>query len=186
MLRRTYDKLMQLAASPQAPAWLAGVGFIEGIFFPLPIDVMLMPMVLARRERAWTYALICLCASIAGGSVGYAIGYFLHPVGEAIIRLTGGDIESFRHWYAKWGLLLLATPLPYKITAIASGLFQFPYLTFLIASTVIRGMRFFAVAALIRAYGEPIRGFIEKRLALVISAVALAVALALLVLKAIH
>ena len=186
MLRRTYDRLMALAASPAAPAWLAAIAFIEGIFFPIPIDVMLMPMVLARRDRAWRYALICLVASIAGGSVGYGVGYFLHPVGEAIIRMTGGDIQSFQHWYAKWGLLLLATPLPYKITAIASGLFQFPYLTFLAASVVIRGVRFFAVAGLLRAYGPPIQGFIEKRLAWVVSGLALAVALALLVLKAIH
>jgi membrane protein YqaA with SNARE-associated domain len=186
MLRRTYDKLMQLAASRQAPAWLAGVAFIEGVFFPIPPDVMLMPMVLAKRERAWQGALIVLVASVAGGSTGYAIGYFLHPVGEAIIRLTGGDIAHFKQWYGKWGLLLLATPLPYKITAIASGLFEFPYWKFLAASVVIRGARFFAVAGLIRAYGAPIQGFIEKRLALVVSAVALVVALALLALKAIH
>jgi membrane protein YqaA with SNARE-associated domain len=186
MLRRTYDKLMQLAASPQAPAWLAGVAFIEGVFFPIPPDVMLMPMVLARREHAWRNALIVLVASVCGGSTGYAIGYFLHPVGETIIRLTGGDIAHFKQWYAKWGLLLLATPLPYKITAIASGLFEFPYWKFLAASVVIRGARFFAVAGLIRAYGAPIQGFIEKRLALVVSAVALVVALALLALKAIH
>jgi membrane protein YqaA with SNARE-associated domain len=186
MLRRTYDKLMRLAASPAAPAWLAGVAFIEGVFFPIPPDVMLMPMVLANRQHAWRNALICLVASVAGGSTGYAVGYFLHPVGEAIIRLTGGDIAHFQHWYAKWGLLLLATPLPYKITAIASGLFQFPYYKFLAASAAIRGARFFAVAALIRRYGAPIQGFIEKRLALVVSGVALVVALALLALKAIH
>ncbi len=186
MLRRTYDRLMRLASSPQAPAWLAGIAFIEGIFFPIPIDVMLMPMVLARRERAWRYAAICLAASLAGGSTGYAIGYFLHPVGEAIIRMTGGDIASFQTWYAKWGLLLLATPLPYKITAIASGLFEFPYLKFLAASAVIRGARFFIVAGLLRAYGAPIQGFIEKRLGWIVSGAALLVALALLVLKAIH
>ena len=186
MLRGAYDRLMQLAASPRAQVWLAGIAFIEGIFFPIPIDVMLMPMVLARRERAWRYALICLVASLAGGSVGYAIGFFLHPVGEAIIKLTGGDIASFQHWYAKWGLLLLATPLPYKITAIASGLFEFPYLTFLAASAVIRGLRFFAVAGLLYAYGAPIQGFIEKRLVWVVSGLALLVAVALLALKAIH
>ena len=186
MLRRTYDKLMQLAASPAAPAWLAGVAFIEGVFFPIPPDVMLMPMGLAKREHAWRNALICLLASVAGGSTGYAIGYFLHPAGEAIIRLTGGDIAHFRHWYSKWGLLLLATPLPYKITAIASGLFEFPYWKFLAASAVIRGPRFFAVAGLIRAYGAPIQGFIEKRLAFVVSGVALVVALALLALKLVH
>ena len=186
MLRRTYDRLMALAASPAAPAWLAAIAFIEGIFFPIPIDVMLMPMVLAKREHAWRNALLCLLASVAGGSTGYAVGYFLHPVGHWIISLTGGNIDAFQHWYAKWGLLLLATPLPYKLTAIASGLFQFPYLKFLAASVVIRGARFFAVAALIRAYGAPIQGFIEKRLAWVVSGVALVVALALLSLKLVH
>ena len=186
MLRRTYNWLMMLAASPAAPVWLAGVAFIEGIFFPIPSDVMLMPMVLARREHAWRYALICLACSLAGGSVGYAIGYFLHPVGTWIITLTGGDIDAFQHWYAKWGLLLLATPLPYKITAIASGLFHFPYLMFLGASGVIRGARFFAVAGLIRAYGAPIQGFIEKRLVWVVSGVGLVLVLAVLSLKLVH
>jgi membrane protein YqaA with SNARE-associated domain len=186
MLRRTYDKLMQLAASPAAPLWLAGVAFIEGVFFPIPPDVMLMPMVLAKRGRAWRYALICLVASVMGGSTGFAVGYFLHPVGVWIISLTGGDIHVFEHWYKKWGLLLLATPLPYKIMSIASGLFHFPYLKFLAASLVIRGARFFAVAGLLRAYGAPIQGFIEKRLAFVVSGVALVVALALLALKLVH
>jgi len=186
MLRGAYDRLMALAASPAAPLWLAGVAFIEGIFFPIPSDVMLMPMVLARRGHAWRYALICLVCSLAGGSTGYAVGYFLHPVGEWIIGLTGGDIHAFEHWYHRWGLLLLATPLPYKITAIASGVFEFPYLKFLAASAVIRGVRFFAVAGLLRAYGAPIQGFIEKRLIWVVSGVALVVGLALLTLKAIH
>jgi membrane protein YqaA with SNARE-associated domain len=186
MLRRTYDRLLQLAASRAAPAWLALVAFCEGVFFPIPPDVMLMPMVLAKREHAWRNALICLCASVAGGSTGYLIGYFLHPVGEWLIRLTGGDVTSFQHWYGKWGLLLLATPLPYKLTAIASGLFQFPYRWFVLASIVIRGARFFAVAALIRHYGAPIQGFIEKRLALVVSAVALVIVLAILALHFVH
>jgi len=186
MLRRTYDKLMSLAASPRSAVWLAGVAFIEGVFFPIPPDVMLMPMVLARRERAWRYALICLLASVAGGSTGYAVGYFLHPVGVWIISLTGGDIHVFERWYHKWGLLLLATPLPYKIMAIASGVFRYPYLKFLAASIVIRGARFFTVAGLLRAYGAPIQGFIEKRLAWVVSGVALVVALALLSLKLVH
>ena len=186
MLRRTYERLMVLAASPAATGWLALIAFIEGIFFPIPIDVMLMPMVLARRDRAWRYALICLAASMLGGSTGYAVGFFLHPVGEAIIKLTGGDIATFKQWYAKWGLLLLATPLPYKITAIASGLFEFPYWKFLAASAVIRGARFFVVAGLLRAYGAPIQDFVEKRLVWIVSGVALAVALALVVLKLVH
>ena len=186
MLRRTYDRLLRLAASPAAPAWLALVAFCEGVFFPIPPDVMLMPMVLAKRGHAYRNALICLAASVCGGSTGYAIGFFLHPVGEWLIRLTGGNVESFQHWYHQWGLLLLATPLPYKLTAIASGLFSYPYLWFLGASIVIRGARFFAVAALIRHYGAPIQGFIEKRLAFVVSGVALVVVLAILALRFAH
>ncbi len=186
MLKRTYDGLMRLAASRAAPAWLALVAFCEGVFFPIPPDVMLMPMVLAKREHAWRNALICLVCSVAGGSTGYVVGYFLHPLGHWIISLTGGDVASFQRFYAKWGLLLLATPLPYKLTAIASGLFQFPYFMFLGASIVIRGARFLLVAGLIKHYGAPIQGFIERRLALVVSAVALVVALALLLLKLVH
>jgi membrane protein YqaA with SNARE-associated domain len=186
MLRRTYDGLMRLAASRAAPAWLALLAFCEGVFFPIPPDVMLMPMVLAKREHAWRNALICLVCSVAGGSTGYLIGYFLHPVGHWIISLTGGDVDTFQGWYARWGLLLLATPLPYKVMAIASGLFQFPYLLFLGASVVIRGARFLLVAGLIRRYGAPIQGFIERRLALVVSAVGLVLALAVLLFELIH
>ena len=186
MLRRTYDGLLRLAASPAAPAWLALVAFCEGVFFPIPPDVMLMPMVLARRDHAWRNALIALVASVAGGSTGYAIGFFLHPVGEWLIRLTGGNIATFEHFYGQWGLLLLATPLPYKLTAIASGMFQFNYLMFLGASVAIRGARFFIVAALIRTYGAPIQTFIEKRLALVVSGVALVIVLAILSLQFVH
>ena len=177
MLRRTYDRLMQLAASPAAPLWLAGVAFIEGVCFPIPPDVMLMPMVLARREHAWRNATICFVASVAGGSTGYALGYFLQPVGRWLIALTGhtGDDAHFRAWYAQWGVFLLAVPIPYKLTAIASGLFQLPYALFLSASIGIRGLRFFLVAWLVRTYGEPIRAFVETRLALVVSGVALLV-----------
>ena len=186
MLRGVYEWMMRKAASPDAPAWLALLAFCEGVFFPIPPDVMLMPMVLAKREHAWRNALICLCASVAGGSTGYTIGFFLHPVGEWLIRLTGGDITSFQRFYHQWGLLLLATPLPYKLTAIASGVFQFNWPMFVGASLVIRGARFFAVAALIRTYGAPIQGFIEKRLALVVSAVAIVIALAIVALKFAH
>lgn len=186
MLRRTYDRLLLLAASRSAPAWLALVAFCEGIFFPIPPDVMLMPMVLARREHAWRNALICLFASVAGGSVGYAVGFFLHPVGEWLFHITGGNMASFQKVYDKWGLLLLATPLPYKLTAIASGLFQFNWLMFAGASLVIRGARFFLVAALIRAYGAQVQGFIEKRLALVVSGAAIIVVLAVLALRFVH
>lgn len=174
MLRRLYDRILRLAASPDAPAWLALLAFVEGIFFPIPPDVMLAPMVLARRERAWRYAAIVLSASVLGGSIGYTVGYFLHPVGVWLLQLTGSDPHEFERWYHQWGVLLLAIPIPYKITAIASGLFKLNFPLFFGASIVIRGLRFFLVAGLIRQYGAPMQEFVEKRLGLVVSGVALA------------
>ncbi|HWA62570.1 MAG TPA: YqaA family protein [Caulobacteraceae bacterium] len=174
MLRRTYDWMMRLAGSSHAGAGLAAMAFAEGVFFPIPPDVMLMPMVLARRELAWRYAAICVSASVLGGSVGYAVGYFLHPVGQWILRITGvsdGGV-AFQHWYAQWGVLLLAVPIPYKLSAIASGLFELNFLTFIAASVFIRGLRFFLVAGLMKRYGPPVQAFVEKRLALVVSGVA--------------
>ncbi len=174
MLRRLYERILRLAASPDAPAWLALLAFVEGIFFPIPPDVMLAPMVLARRERAWRYAAITLSASVLGGSVGYTVGYFLHPVGTWLLHLTGSDPEQIRPLIRQWGVLLLAVPIPYKLTAIASGLFKLNFPLFFGASILIRGLRFFLVAGLIRRYGAPMQEFVEKRLGLVVSGVALA------------
>ncbi|MGH6956601.1 MAG: YqaA family protein [Caulobacteraceae bacterium] len=174
MLRRMYDWMMRLAALPEAPAWLAVLAFAEGVCFPIPPDVMLAPLVLGRRERAWRYAALCLAASVAGGSVGYTIGYFLSPVGVWLLSLTGGNAQEFEHWYRAWGVLMLALPIPYKVTAIASGLFKLNYPLFLGASILIRGLRFFLVAGLVRTYGAPVQAFVEKRLGLVVSAIAVA------------
>jgi membrane protein YqaA with SNARE-associated domain len=188
LLRSLYDRLMQLAATRYAVLWLALEAFCEGVFFPIPPDLMLMPMVLADRRRAWLYAAVCLAASVAGGSVGYAVGYFVEPVGRAILALTGNPdgVDSFRRMYAEFGLLLIALPIPYKLIAIASGFARFSYPTFLIASILIRGARFFLVAGLLRYFGEPIRAFVEKRLVLVISAAALLLAIAVVLLKFHH
>ena len=183
MLRATYDWLMRLSASREAPAWLALLAFCEGIFFPIPPDVMLAPLVLGRRDRAWAYAAIVLVASVAGGTVGYCIGYFLHPVGIWLLSLTGSDPHTFEHWYHRWGVLLLAVPIPYKITAIASGLFKLDFPLFLVGSIFIRGLRFFLVAGLIARYGAPAQAFIEKRLGLVVSAIALALIGAIVALR---
>jgi membrane protein YqaA with SNARE-associated domain len=173
MLRRSYDWVMRLAASPQAELWLAAHAFAEGLFFPIPPDVMLMPVVLARRDRAWRYASICVIASVLGGCAGYGVGFFLRPVGDWLLALTGSaSAERFRDLYGHWGVMLLAIPIPYKITAIASGALRLPFLTFLTASLFIRGLRFFLVAGLVKRYGEPIRTFVEERLAMVVSAVA--------------
>jgi len=175
MLRRTYDWMMRLAASPEAPTWLALLAFCEGVFFPVPPDVILAPLVLGAREKAWRYAALCLVASVLGGCVGYTVGYFLHPVGIWLLKLTGSDPHEFEHWYHQWGVLLLALPIPYKVMAIASGLFKLNFALFLAGSIVIRGLRFFLVAHLVRRYGARAQVFIERRLAWVVSGVALAV-----------
>ena len=185
MLRRTYDRMMVLAASRHAGLWLALVAFCEGVFFPIPPDVMLMPVVMARREHAWRYAAICTVASICGGITGYTVGFFLQPVGQFILSLTGNPdgLVKFQDFYAHWGVLMLALPIPFKLIAIASGLAHFNLGIFIAAATVLRGARFFLVAGLTRAYGEPVRAFVEKRLGLVVSAIALALVGAVMVLK---
>ena len=175
MLRKTYDWVMGLAASPRAPAALAAVAFCEGLFFPIPPDVLLMPVVLGDRQRALRYAALTTICSILGGSCGYAVGYFLQPVGEWLLSLTGGSFESFQAWYGKWGALLIAVPIPYKITAIASGLAKLNFGIFIGVSILVRGLRFSLEALLLKIYGEPIRSFVERRLALVASAVAVAI-----------
>jgi len=185
VLRKSYDFAMKLADSPNAVRWLALEAFCEGIFFPIPPDLMLMPMVLAKRDRAWLYALVTVVFSVMGGTVGYSIGYFVEPIGQWILKLTGSPngLESFKHFYDQFGLVILAMPIPFKLIAIASGLAHFNFPTFIIAAFILRGARFFAVAALLRRYGAPVRVFVEKRLALVMSALAIALALMLVALK---
>jgi len=183
MLRGVYDWMMRKAASPDAPAWLALLAFCEGVFFPIPPDVMLVPMVLAQRERAWRYAAIVLAASVLGGSVGYGVGFFLHPVGNWLLSLTGSDANQIRPLIQQWGPLLLVVPLPFKILAIASGMFGVNFPLFFLAAILIRGLRFFLVAWLIRRYGAPMQAFVEKRLGLVVGAVAVALVGVVLVLR---
>jgi len=174
MLRRFYDRVIALAEHPQALWWLAVVSFVESSFFPIPPDALLIPMVLAKPQRAWIIATVCTIASVAGGFLGYAIGYyFFETWGHSIIEFYGltESFKNFQDQFNKYGLEIILikglTPIPYKIVTIASGAAHFDLLTFGIASVVTRGARFFAVAALLRLFGEPIRHFIEKRLTLV-------------------
>jgi membrane protein YqaA with SNARE-associated domain len=138
---------------------------------------MLVPMVLADRRHAWRIAAVCLVASVLGGMLGYYIGYaLLETVGDWIISLYGmqAGLTEFQNWYDKWGLWVIlikgATPIPYKIVTIASGMAHFSLPVFIIASIVTRGIRFYLVAGLLYWFGEPIRAFIEKRLTLVTTA----------------
>lgn len=180
MLRRIYDRVMLLAEGPQAEKWLALVSFAESSFFPIPPDAMIVPMVLARPERAWRIALICTVASVVGGFFGYAIGYFLfETIGRPIVDLYGyqAAFDKFQHQFQEWGLWIILikgmTPIPYKIVTIASGVAHFDLLVFAAASLATRAARFFLVAALLRVFGPPLRTFIERYLTLVTTALLL-------------
>jgi membrane protein YqaA with SNARE-associated domain len=184
MLRALYDRVLALAGHRRAPAYLAGVSFAESSFFPIPPDAMLLPMCLARPEQAWRYAAICTVASVVGGVLGYLIGFYLFDaLAEPVLRAYGyGDaLARFQDWYGRYGALVILikglTPIPYKIVTIASGAAHFDFLTFLAASIVTRGARFFLLAFLLRRFGPPIREFVEKRLTLVTTGAAAAILL---------
>jgi membrane protein YqaA with SNARE-associated domain len=171
MLRRLYDWTMRLAAHRRANWALAGVSFAESSFFPIPPDVVLIPMVLAQRARAWLFALNCTAASVVGGLAGYAIGYFLFDaVGAPLLDFYGlnEQFDKFRDNYNEWGAWIVfiagVTPIPYKLITISSGVTGLSLPIFLVASIFARGLRFFIVAALLWRFGEPIRNFIERYL----------------------
>jgi membrane protein YqaA with SNARE-associated domain len=169
MLRGLYDWMMRAAAGKNAERSLGVVSFAESSFFPIPPDVMLIPMVLARPERAWWLATLTTITSVIGGMAGYAIGYFLlDTVGMWIIdtyNLHAG-METFKQYFAEYGVWVVAvfgfTPLPYKLATIASGIAMLPLGPFMLASIATRGARFFLVAALLKYFGPSIRVFIEK------------------------
>ena len=171
MLRRLYDWCLAASGKPHA-SWIMGVvSFVESSFFPIPPDVMLVPMSLARPDRAYFYATLCTVTSVAGGVLGYIIGAYLYDsVGLWLMQLYGyGDkIEAFREAYAEWGawiiLLKGMTPIPYKIVTIASGFAAYPLVPFILLSFVARGMRFYLLAFLLHRYGPQAREILEKRL----------------------
>jgi membrane protein YqaA with SNARE-associated domain len=170
MFRKLYAWVMGLAASRRAPIFLAIISFAESSFFPIPPDVMLAPMVLAKPKRAFLYAGICTVASVIGGLLGYAIGVFLQPVGESILRVFGhpGGVEEFHRWFEQWGLWVILikglTPIPYKLVTISAGIARFDLLTFVWASILTRGARFFIVATILKFFGPAMLKEFEKRL----------------------
>ena len=171
MLRRIYDWCIDAAHKPYA-LWIMGaVSFAESSFFPVPPDVMLIPMSLARPQRAWLYAGICTATSVLGGILGYAIGALLYDsVGHWLIEFyrLGDKVETFRTSYAEWGAVIILvkglTPIPYKLVTITSGFAGYNIWLLVLCSIVARGGRFFVVAILLNRYGEIIRAKIEKRL----------------------
>lgn len=171
MFRAMYDWVLRMAHHRHALRSLAAVSFAESSFFPIPPDVMLVPMVLARRDQAYLIAAVCAGASVAGGILGYAIGYFLYDtVGNWLINVyhMQNKLEDMRQLYAEWGaaviLLKGLTPIPFKLVTIASGFFHFNFPLFVILATVTRAARFFLIAALLKRFGEPVQAFIEERL----------------------
>jgi len=175
MLRRLYDWTMSLAARPAAEAWLAVIAFIESSVFLVPADVLFLPMTLARPERAWRYALIATVSSVLGGIAGWYLGWFAFETVARPVLEFYGKLEAFEHLRdssdASAILLLLITSglahlPPIKVVTILSGAMHVDLWLFVVSAVLARGARFYALAWLLRRYGEPIRDFIEKRLGL--------------------
>lgn len=184
MLRRLYDWTLALASRPAAPYALAAVSFAESSFFPVPPDVMMVPMVLARPDRAWFYALITTAASVVGGLVGYAIGALLYDsIGQWLFRIYGltTGAEAFRAAYAEYGhwviLLKGLTPIPYKLVTITSGFAGYDLFWFTVLSIITRGARFFVLAALLGRFGPAIKAFLDRHLNAALGGFAAAVVL---------
>lgn len=190
MFKRLYDWTISLAGSQRAPQALAVVSFTESSFFPVPPDVMLVPMVMAKPERAWNYAFICTVASVLGALLGYAIGALLYDtLGAWLIRLYGyGDrMDAFRQLYQEHGhwiiLIKGLTPIPFKIVTIASGLAGYDLVWFVILCMITRAGRFYLVAGVLNRFGGPIRAFIETNLTAVGLATVAAIVLGFVAVK---
>ncbi len=182
MLKRLYDRLIALAGHPQAPWFLAALAFAEASVFPIPPDALLVAMGLSRPRRVWFYALICTIGSVAGGALGYLIGYAVFDrLALPVIHFYHMEhaFQTFQDKFARYGLYLILikglTPIPYKIVTIAAGAARFDFWAFMGASLITRGGRFFLVAAILRIFGEAARDFIETRLMLVTSLVAVGI-----------
>lgn len=174
MLRRLYDWTIHLAETRHALLALALVAFIESSVFPIPPDVLMIPMIIATPSRAWLIAGVATVSSVLGGLFGYWIGYAVFDsVGQPVLAFYGKEkyFAEFSHTYNEWGawavLIAGITPFPYKVITILSGSTGLSLPVFMVASVVARGIRFFLVAALLWKFGPPIRSFIERRLGLV-------------------
>ncbi len=190
MLKRLYDWTMEKAASKNSRTWLAAVSFAESSFFPIPPDLLMVPMVLADRRNAWRIAALCTIASVVGGIAGYMIGYFLYEtIGRWVIDFyhLSDRFDALRHTFVEYGAEILIikgmTPIPYKLLTITAGVAKLDLWVFIGASIISRAMRFYLVAALLYWFGAPIREFIEKRLTLVTSVFAVALIGGFLVVK---
>ena len=174
MFRALYDWTGRVANHRHAVRGMAVVSFAESSVFPIPPDVVLVPLILAQREKAYRIAAVCTIASVLGGILGYAIGMFLYDsVGIWLINLYGAHdaAQEFRRWYDEWGAAVILikglTPIPFKVVTIASGMFAYNFALFVLLSAITRGARFFLIAWLLKRYGASMQAFIEKRLTLI-------------------
>lgn len=179
MFKKLYAWTMSLAASKHAPLALGAIAFAESSFFPVPPDVILVPMSLAEPKRSWYYAALCTVASVAGGALGYAIGaLFYDTLGHWLINLYGyaAKMDALRAFYAQWGALFILvkglTPIPYKLVTIVSGLMDYNFGLFIALSFVTRGARFFILAAAINHFGDTLREKLELHFAWFMTALA--------------
>ena len=181
MLKRIYDWTLSLAGRKSAQGWLAVIAFIESSVFLVPADVLFLPMVLSRPERAWRYALIATVASTLGGIAGYLLGSFAYEAIAQPVLEFYGKFDDFEHLRTCAGrettmVLLVTSGLahlpPIKVVTILAGVVQVGLVFFIISCVLARGARFFALAWVLRRYGEPIKTFIEKRLGLIAGAAA--------------
>ena len=177
MLKPLYDWTMRLAEHPRALWVLAIISFVESSVFPIPPDVLMIPLILAAPHRAWLIALVATVSSVLGGLLGYGIGAFaFDQLGQPILEALGklDRIEEFNAKFNEagfWAVLGAGiTPFPYKVITIMSGWTGMPLATFIVTSIIARGLRFFIVAALLWKFGAPVRDFIERRLGLVFTA----------------
>jgi membrane protein YqaA with SNARE-associated domain len=185
-----YDRVIRWSRHRHAPRFLVALSFTESSFFPIPPDVMLAPMVLARREKAWYFASITTAASVLGGLLGYLIGWVLFDhVGQPIIELyqAQSQFETVKDWFDQYGVWVVFiagfSPIPYKLFTVTSGLMAMALAPFIVASAVGRGARFFLVAGLIYWGGEPFAAFVERRVNMIGWSVVAVVAVLLVALK---
>jgi len=174
MLRKLYNWILRRASRSDAVWWMAGVSFAESSFFPLPPDIMLIPMCLAEPRKLWWYTNVCALASLIGGFVGFAIGYFLfESVGVVLFDMYGlwDAYNGFKDTFANVGPWLLVlkgvTPIPYKLLAITAGIAKMDIVVFALCSVVARFSRYYIMAVLLHFYGPQVRDIIERRLVMV-------------------
>jgi len=176
IFRKLYNWTLNKARHKNASWFLVTVSFAESSFFPIPPDVLLIPMVLANRLRAWFYALICTLSSVTGGIIGYLIGFlFYSNIGSLIVDLYGlsNSFDNFENYYNQWGFWIVLgggfTPFPFKFITIASGVFGLNIYFFIIVAIVARGLRFYLISSLLFIFGDKIKNIIDKYFNLLVS-----------------